>query len=224
MTADDVYEIMKYCVAKNTSQGYLSPEDFFRTINSAQQQYLDELLGSYKKYQPTRPIPVVAFGQTQKIRQSLSPLVYGTVLSINSITGIASFPYDFEQVDAMWSQYNFYNIKFVQQDFLSSYYRSTIDPIESNPVYLLKHEGFQFYPENYGFARLSYIRTPPSIVWAWVYDSNNVPVYDPVNSQHPVWADYDMLNIISRALRMVGVNLQFNDVIQYANEIKTIGQ
>lgn len=224
MTVDEVYRLVLYATAKNKQDGYISPEDFHLIINTAQRSYLDYLLGEYQKYQPKRPISVVEFGQNERIRESIAPLIYGTFLSINNVTGIANFPYDFEYTDAMWSVYGFYNIRFTEQDRLSSWYRSSIDPITSNPVYLIRHEGFQFYPETTGSARLSYVRKPPSIVWAFVYDSNGIPVYDPFNSVNPVWSDTDMLQIIVRALMLVGVNLQFNTVMQYSQDIKQGGQ
>lgn len=224
MTVDDVFYIVKYAIAKNLSQGYISPEDFNRIINLGQRSYLDYLLGEYQKYQVTRPIAVVEFGQNERIRQSLAPLIYGTVLGINSTTGISPFPSDYEYPDAMWGLYGFYNIRFIQQDRLDSYYHSSIDPIATNPVYLIKHEGFQFYPETLGSARMSYVRTPPSIVWAYVVDANDVPVYDPINSQQPVWGNTDILQVIVRSLQLIGVNLQLGVVMQYANEIKNLGQ
>jgi hypothetical protein len=225
MNSNQVYTIMLYAVAKNKQDGYLSPADFNDTLMPvAQASYLDYLLGEYQKYQVGRPIAVVEFGQTEKIRQSIAPLIYGTVLTPNSVTGVAGYPSDFEQVDAMWSVYGFYNIRFVQQDRLASYYRSSIDPVAQNPVYLVKHEGFQFYPEDIGMARMSYVRTPPSIVWGYVEDSNGIPVWNPLTSQDPVWADYDMFNIIVRALALVGVNLQLGVVMQYAQEVKNAGQ
>lgn len=224
MSADDVYVLMQYAVGKNQNQGYLSPEDFFRIINASQSQYLDYLRGEYQKYQAGRPIAVVAFGQNQNIQTSIAPLIYNVLLSPNTTTGIAAFPSDFEFVEAMWSQYNIYNIRFATQDNLNSFYRSTIDPIADNPVYLIQHEGFHFYPENIGSARLWYVRTPPSIVWGYVLDSNGIPVYNPATSQQPVWSDTDMYQIIVRALMMVGVNLQMGAVMQYANDIKNNGQ
>lgn len=224
MNVNQVYALMLYACSKNLQQGYLSPDDFNTTINTAQRSYLDYLKGEYQRYQLQRPIAVVEFGQNQMIRQSLVPLVYGAVLPINNVSGIAPFPYDFEFTDAMWSLYGFYNIKFIQQDRLHSYYRSTIDPITSNPVYLLRHEGFQFYPENTGNARLSYIRTPPTIRWSYVADGNGLPVYDPINSIDPIWSETDMLQIVVRALALVGVNLQFGTVMQYSEQIKQSGQ
>ena len=43
-------------------------------------------------------------------------------------------------------------------------------------------------------------------------------------STQPVWGGTTMLDVISRALMMVGVNLQASQVIAYANEIKNQGQ
>jgi hypothetical protein len=45
----------------------------------------------------------------------------------------------------------------------------------------------------------------------------------PITSQDPRWFDVDLLNIISRALRMIGVSLEANTISQYANEIKQMG-
>lgn len=222
-----MYVIMQYCVGKNQSQGYLSPEDFFQSVNSAQQQYLDYLLGEYQKYQIRRPIAVVEFGQNERIRDTISPLIYSAILPISSTTGIASRPSDYEYVDAMWSVYGNYNIKFTQQDRLDDYVHSEIDPVVTNPVYLIQHEGFRFFPDRpYGEnqAKMSYVRTPPSIVWGNVPDSNGIPVWNPSTSQNPVWSDTDCFQIIVRALLLVGVNLNYNSVVSYSNDIKQTGQ
>lgn len=224
MDVNECYRILLYATAKNKSQGYMSPDDFNLTINTAQRSYLDYLLGEYQKYQIRRPIAVVEFGQNARIRDSLAPLIYGTVLSPFVYNGISPFPSDYEYVDAMWSLYGNYNIRFAQQDRLDSFVHSTIDPVASNPVYLIQHEGFHFFPETIGSARMSYVRKPPTIKWAYVNDGNNRPVYDPLNSINPVWSDTDMLNILVRALQIVGVNLQLGVVIQYSQEIKNGGQ
>lgn len=227
MDINEVYRLVTYIVGKNNSQGYVSPDDFNLVINAAQRSYLDYLLGEYQRYQIQRPIAVVEFGQNQRIRDSISPLIYGAVLPINSTTGIAPFPSDYEYTDAMWSIYGNYNIRFIQQDRLDAYIHSSIDPVITNPVYLIQHEGFRFFPERpYGEnqARMSYVRNPPSMVWGYVYDSNGLPVWNPSTSQNPVWSNTDMLQIIVRALAMVGVNLSYGSVLQYSNSIKEGGQ
>ncbi len=227
MTSNVCYQIMAYACAKNLQQGYLSPQDFYTSINTAQQQYLDYLLGEYQRYQIKRPIAVVEFGQNERIRDTISPLIYNAILPINATTGIASRPSDYEYTDAMWSVYGNYNIKFIQQDRQDMYIHSEIDPIVTNPVYLIRHEGFQFFPDRpYGEnqAKMSYVRTPPSIVWGYNTDSNGNAVWNPATSQDPVWSDTDMMQIISRALAIVGVSLQAGAVSQYAEQVKQGGQ
>lgn len=224
MDVNQAYRITQYIVGKNIQNGYLSPEDFYQCINQAQNEYLDYLLGEYQQYQAGRPIAVVEVGQKEKIRNSIAPLIYNITLTPNTTTGIAPFPSDYQAVDAMWEVYNLYNIRFVNQPRLASFHNSSIDLISENPIYLLKHEGFQFYPTNIGLTRMSYVRNPPSIVWGYVLDSNGIPVYNPSTSQQPVWSTADMMNIISRGLRIIGVNLNAGEVSQYANQVQFNGQ
>jgi hypothetical protein len=60
--------------------------------------------------------------------------------------------------------------------------------------------------------------------WAYISNIYGIPIWDQANSQDPVWYDMDILDIIVRALRMVGVNLQQQDVSAYADQIKQTGQ
>lgn len=88
----------------------------------------------------------------------------------------------------------------------------------------MKNEGFQFYPENIAQARLSYVRKTPTIIWAYILDFRDEPVYDPLNSIDPVWSDTDMYNIIVRVLQSFGVSMQLGVVVDYSQNIKTAGQ
>ena len=224
MDVNQCYQVMLFALAKNKQQGYFSPDDFYTCINTAQRSYLDYLLGEYQKYQVRRPIAVVEIGQNERIQQSLAPLIYGAILNPNTSTGIAPFPDDHEYPNAMWGVYGYYNIRFAKQETIDSFIHSTIDPVVQNPVYLIQHEGFHFFPENIGLTRLSYIRTPPSIVWGYTKNSNDQNVYDPLKSQQPVWGETDILEIIVRGLQLAGVNLQLGVVLQYAQEVKNNGQ
>lgn len=226
MNANQTYEIWVYCLGKNLQQGYASPQNFYTDINSAQVQYLDYLLGEYQKYTPLRPVGTPQVGDGERMRNTISPLIYQTILAPNTTTGLANYPSDYEAVDEMWEQYGLYNVRFVNQPRLASFWGSSIDPIteQGSKIYSLRWEGIQFYPEAIGAAKMSYVRTPPSIVWGYTEDSNGIPRWNPATSQDPVWGDTDMFQIIARALRMAGVNLDSNVVNQYANEVKTIGQ
>lgn len=223
MTVDEVYKIMLYALDKNKSQGYFSPADFETSFNQAQKSYAAYLLGNFQTYSPGRPVSKVELGQNTVVRQRLSPIIYGYILSIDT-SGFSPYPGDYMQTDAMWSLYGFNRIRSVEQDQLYSVFNSVIDPIASNPIYLIEDVGFRFYPQSTGSARLSYVRNPPNVVWGYTLDGNGRPVYDPALSSQPVWSDDAIMEIIMRALKLCGVNLQLGVVMQYSQDIIKTGQ
>ena len=95
--------------------------------------------------------------------------------------------------------------------------------IEFNPIYLLEPTGFQFYPKTLATAFLTYVKDAPTIVWAYTTVSGR-PVSDDGSSTQPVWDNVDLLEIIARALKLVGVSLQIGQVEQYANQVTQQGQ
>lgn len=223
MTVDFIFKLVKYICNQN-QRGDISSSRFNIIIPQAQASFTSYLIGEYSKYQPGRAVPPVALGVTKRIRQTLAPLIEKPLqLIVNGVTGIAPYPADFVYVDAMYTS-DKKRIRYVEQNELVSYLEDEIDPVESNPIYLIQKEGFQFYPITIINPLISFIKNPPNIVWAFSLDSNQREVYDPSNSVDPIWEDVDCLEIITRALRMIGVNMQANEVSQYANEIKTIGQ
>lgn len=223
MTVDEVYQLTNYALNKN-QQGNLPPEKFNLIINQASFSYFNYLLGEYQKYQPGRPIATVEFGQNAHIRESLTPFIQQpTQLTIDG-QGRAAYPTDYEMWDAMyWGIYK-KPVKFVQQDRLSSHLNSYIRPIVQNPVFLSIYTGFQLYPTNIGQTELSYLRRPKNIQWNYTNDIYGRPVYSAATSQNPDWRRKDILQVIVRALALVGVNLQAPVVSQYAETIKQTGQ
>jgi len=233
MNIDEVYQLVLYSTSKNLQQGYVSPQDFNLVINQAQKSYTSYLLGSFQQYTPGRPIARVQFGQNTIIRTRLAPIIYWTNLSVDSF-GYAPYPGDYLQTDAMFTIYGYDRIRAVQQDSLYSYYNSTIDPVEDNPIYILENTGFRFYPEDIGQAKLSYVINPPQMVWAYTLDPiTGIPTYSAAGgpsvipttgSIDPVWDDAAIQEIVVRALAIIGVNLQLNTVEQYSMVIKNQGQ
>ena len=229
---NDVYNLVLYITGKNLQQGYVSPEDFNNTMNIAQKSYVSYLLGNFQQYQPGRPVARVEFGQNSVLRQRLTPIIYEAFLSVDG-NGYSPYPSaasqlpsngDYLQTDAMWSAYGYERIREVQQHYFYSIYNSKIDPIASWPVYKIQNNGFQFAPFNIGQARISYVIEPPDMIWGYTLDGNGVPVYNAATSVQPVWDIVSILEIIVRALRIIGVNLDFNAVNNYANQIEFQGQ
>jgi len=220
MNVNDMYRICQFAVNK-AQNGYLTPSEFNLTINQAQVSYQDYLLGEFQQYQYGRPQARINYSQNENIRQRLSPLITSATLSING-SGESAYPADYVQADTMITT-AFNRVRFVQQDTLYSYYNSQIDPIATNPIYLLEPTGFQFYPVTLGSAILTYVKDAPEIVWAYT-TVNGRPVYSSGTSVQPVWADVDLLEIIARALKLIGLNLQDGQLQQYANQVTQTGQ
>ena len=230
MNVNDMYRICQFAVNK-AQNGYLTPSEFNLTINQAQISYQDYLLGEFQQYQYGRPQARVNYSQNENIRQRLSPLITNTTLTING-SGEVAYPADYVQADTIITT-AFKRVRFVQQDSLYSYYNSEIDPIATNPVYLLEPTGFQFYPVTLGSAILTYVKDAPEIVWAYTTVSGR-PVYAPTQmgagvtpttgTVQPVWDRVDLLEIIARALKLIGLNLQDGQVQQYANQVTQTGQ
>lgn len=221
MNVNEVYNLMQFIINKEQN-GFLSPDEFNLVINQAQTSYMDYLIGQFQQYQAGRPIPTVQWGNNETTRQRVTPFIYSESLAVDS-QGFAAYPYGYLVTDTMWTGV-YGKIKYVQQNFLSSYLNSRITPVATNPVYLIERNGFKFYPNNIASARVDYIREPNTIVWGYTTDGNGLPVYNPATSVDPQWQQVDLLEIISRALRMVGVNLQSGAITQYANEITKTGQ
>lgn len=175
MDINSIYKLTQFIVNKN-QQGYVSPDQFNSVMNQAQKSYVSYILGSFQSYTPGRPVARVELGQNSVVRQRLVPIITSTTLTVDG-TGFSLYPSDYLQTDALRTVSDFQRIRFVQQDSLYSYYNSTIDPVGSNPIYLLEQTGFRFYPVTLGTARLSYIKNPPNMIWAYRTDSNSRPTY-----------------------------------------------
>jgi hypothetical protein len=223
ISVDEMYQIEKLII-NNNQNGNLSPEKFNIINEQAQYDYLNSLLGDIRKYSLGRPVPPAAWGMTARIRESLTPFIQPpTTISVNGTTGIANNPPDYEMWDAMyWGIYK-NRVKFIQQGRLDSHINSTINPISRNPVFLSIYNGFQVYPNSIGNVALSYIRSPRPIRWGYTLDVNGRAVYNAALSSQPQWQREDIIEVIMRAMRMMGVNLQAAQVIQYAEQIKNQG-
>jgi hypothetical protein len=227
MDADQPYRIIQL-ICNKFQAGNITPDQYMDAINQGQTSFLSYLLGQFVSYQYGRPLSKVQFGMNEIVRQRITPLIDPpTTITIDD-TGLAPYPSDFEQVDAL-NLTSLDRIRFVPQHKKYSYIKSRIDPIATNPIFMIESDGFRFYPNtnfngiSLGTVQLGYVKTPPQIVWGSAPDAQGRPQYDAGASKPPIWYSVDGMELISRALAMFGVNLQASEVSQYAQMIKTQG-
>ena len=70
MTIKEIHDYIVFILNKETT-GYVSHNDIDTAIDRGQMSKFMELYGNPKQYQPGRPIPAIAYGQTQKISDDL---------------------------------------------------------------------------------------------------------------------------------------------------------
>ena len=70
MTIKEIHDYIVFILNKETT-GYISHGDIDAAIDRCQMSKFMELYGNPKQYQPGRPIPPIAYGQTQKISDDL---------------------------------------------------------------------------------------------------------------------------------------------------------
>lgn len=209
--------------------GNVTPPNYNLIINQAQTSFLNYLLGELQQYNYGKPNARVQFGVNETARQRLTPLIQPPVSLTIDVTGLAPYPGDFEQVDAMYTA-AMDRIRFVPQHKLPAYITDPIDPVSTNPIYMLESTGFRFYPNttsnavSLSSALLSYVQTPPAIFWNSTPDSQGRPVYSVAGSTAPVWYNVDMFDIIARALSYIGVNLQAPEISRFAEMVDKEGQ
>ena len=228
MTVDYFYKYLQF--ASNKAQmGYLSPDNFNLIANQASTDFLDYLLGNFQSYQYGRPVPKVQFGMNEIVRQRVTPLIGAPVALTTDSTGLAPYPTGFQQADAMFMPNMVDRVRYVPQHKLYSYLKSQIDPIATNPIFTIENGGFRFYPNtvnngvSFTGALLSFVSTPPTIIWNYTLDSNGRPVYNPTGSVDPVYYETDNSELLSRAMKILGINLSDAELTNIGNEMEKNG-
>lgn len=221
MDADTPYRIIQL-VCNKFQAGNITAQQYMDAINQAQRDFLNFLLGQFISYQYGKPLSRVQFGMNEIVRQRVTPFIDAPTTLTIDVNGNAPYPVGLQQVDAMYTS-TMDRIRYVPQHKLYSYLKSQIDPVATNPIFLITSEGFKFYPSTLGTALISFVDTPPDVLWASLPDAQGRPVYNPGPSKGPLFYDVDVMELISRALAMFGVNLQANEVSQYAQMAKTQG-
>jgi hypothetical protein len=221
LSADTAYRILLYC-CNQYQGGEPTPEEYKLIMQFAQAGYQSFLLGNFEQYQYGRPISRVSLGQNQHVYESLSPFIKDTTLTIAGST--AALPDDWVATVNVGANTGFQDYRFVPRDSWNNWATSVIDPVADNPIFTINMDGYKFLPATLQAAVLTYVQTPPDTIWAYTEDEDGLPVYDAANSVGLKWSMKDATEVIARALKLVGVNLQAGAVMQLSNDLIKAGQ
>lgn len=221
MNINEVYKLVSYLVDKYQGT-YLSPDDFNMVINMAQNQYLAYLsddTGTIDR----NPKAIKGMSTSASVADTLSTFLTESTLTITS--QLASKPANLYKTVAIRTTDDNYTVRFVAEDRVASYIGNAIDaPTSTEPIYYELGSQFKFYPSSLGTAKLTYIKNPSELKWAYT----GALVWDQANSLPAAgadieWGDTDAYEIIYRAIGIIGINLKDGDLIRAAQMVKNDG-
>lgn len=217
-----MYDMTCYIANKHQS-GYLSPLEFQNSFTLAQTQYhqelVDVLMGWDSNGKKIKNIPA----NTKQVKQKLSPFIVKVNNASVNGSGELTKPPDLECITAMRTTDNKKRIWRVEEERLPAHLSSTIDPIESNPIYEEQDGLYQLYPVTIGNVNFEYIRKPTPVVYGFTLVDNR-PVYDPGTSVQSEFSDGEISNLLIRVLFMFGISIQAQNLTQYYSEVKNNGE
>lgn len=231
MTIKETHDFIQFVLNKETG-GYVTPSEIDMALDRAQMEKFTELFGKVQEYQPGRPIPRVAYGVTMRVHEDLSPFKRSFSLTTTagegkvSLTGIsvANEALDILHVVSMDINYegNPYGVKFLTESEVANRRRSFINPpSESNPIGVVSKDSIQLYPLDRALATTTNVLVRPKKPLFSFTQEGRVITHDPATSQDLEWREDAVNDVISRALRYLGVNLSDVEVSSFAGQ-KTV--
>ena len=93
INVNELYRFVQF-VANKEQSGFIKPSEFNLAADRAQMQFFMERYGNPAEYQPGRPIPRIAYNQTQKVSDDLRVFIKRQAISVDN-NGIMLYPEDY---------------------------------------------------------------------------------------------------------------------------------
>lgn len=218
MTIDEVKHIVDFIYQANGKDGYVRPVDFNMVINQAAIMFVNDLID---------PLPAgvgmpksnVSLGHADKIREALKPLLEKTDLTKSGNFFI--LPDDYLRYDTIYEKESLKLIPYREQDKMSFILTSSL--LKNKRFFILSStNSIEVYPSDINEITLRYFKKVPEMRWAYTIVDGYM-VFDPVNSIDPLFDELSIVEIISRACLLIGINIKSSQVVEYSQLIKNQG-
>jgi hypothetical protein len=226
-TSNNVYEDVQFLCNKY-HHGYVAPDEFVNTFNTAQRIYMNRLLGQVQEYTPGRPVARTGGHMTQVVEDKLAPFSKRVTLkSVNDLSNVKTqFP-DFLKLLSLNTE-DGKRVRRVRHEQIHSALNSVIDaPSSTNSYYYEYDAGFRIISGEDGIDRMimTYIRKPANITWPFIL-SSDVPAFNPFDTTlvNPEWRDQEINEIIFIQLGLIGINLKDGDLVRVSQTAKMQGE
>ena len=200
---NDIYNILLY-IARKQRGVFISPDEAMTILDNGQLELTQK---GFEQFQINQTIVDILSPFKEKVQtttqsdgQCVMPSNYAHLLgSVYTIYG--------STVNA---------VKFVNEDELPLVLTNLLRPVNlSNPIAIDSALGFQVFPNTAQTIFYTYLRSPVKPYLAYTQVGRTV-TYDPANSIQIEFYDIYINNIISRALKYLGINIDEQGIEQFA--------
>jgi hypothetical protein len=226
-TSNTVYEDVQFLCNKY-HHGYVAPDEFVNTFNTAQRIFMNRLLGQVQEYQPGRPVARTGGHMTQVVEEKLAPFSKRVILkSVNELSSVKTqFP-DFLKLLSLNTEDN-RRVRRVRHEQIHSAITSAIDPPSATNAYYYEYDsGFRMITGDDDVDRMvmTYVRKPADITWPFTLVAG-VPTFNSADPAlvNPQWRDQEINDIIFIQLGLIGINLKDADLVRVSQTAKMQGE
>lgn len=202
---NDLYNFYRYIVRKSRGV-YVTMPQFNANMDAAQTDAFTEYFKGY--------------GANQEVHDALRVFkVYQPFTSTSA--GFVTYPDDYYHLlgnpfTVTGSTVN--TVKAVNEDELSFALTSQLRSVTTvYPIMVDTSTGFSLYPQSQQTGAYFYLRRPATPVLAYTQVGRDV-TYDSANSTQLEWEEIYWNNILAKALRYAGVNMNEQGISEFANQ------
>jgi hypothetical protein len=228
MTIKQTHDIILDLMEKSVGD-YKSHEQIDDALHMAQLDKFVELHGNPKTFQPGRPVPLIGYGQNDKIHADLRNFkVTVSLIPGNTASGQWSLPAGFLYPISCWLVYQdaasrnrYLDIPIIDENELASARNSQISPLGANRRVATLEDGYlQFHPNStITGGEIRYLTTPTKPNYSYTYNSTTrVETHDAGASTNLDWPDTVVKDIIYKALVILGVPMEDPVLMQFGQQ------
>jgi len=230
MNIQDTHDLILLIINKEQN-AYFSHEEIDAVLDRAQ-------LALFNDYHTNPKIPAqvqsAKYGESQRIDDALSIFKNRFVFTTaNTAGGVITLPNDYMHLNSLYTtQYSnalqrntYQSVQVLNEEELIERLESQIIPVTpDDPIAIMNSQNrIQLFPEVASSGGVYYFRRPLAPKFAYTQSGRTI-TYNAGSSVNLEWRDYDVMNIISKAISYYGISMSAGDVQQFAEVKNNQGQ
>jgi hypothetical protein len=223
MTIKDVHDIILFFLNKEQN-AYLSHEEIDAVLDRAQMSQFNEYYNNHKLYRPDNQVPIVGYGESQRINDALSPFksTY-TFTNADTVGGVVTMPSTYMYLIALYTT-QFVNslnrnvtnpVTVLNEEELIYRLESQVLPVTlDDPICIINaNNKIQLFPDQPQAGKVFFFRRPLPPKFEYSQSGRTI---NWSGGQNLEWREGDINNIIMKALSFYGLNISSQEMVQYA--------